>query len=158
MDPAVIFFILRLAIALVLYGFIVLLFVYIRRDTMATGQKEELLLTAHLITLAGDHLESAYPLEEANLIGRASDNTLSLQESTVSAYHARLSCQRGRWWIEDLGSRNGTLLNEIPVLEPLIVSYGDEIQLGSIRFRFLAGPAPVHEKPSAESHEAQEEG
>jgi pSer/pThr/pTyr-binding forkhead associated (FHA) protein len=154
MDPAFIFFALRLLIALLLYGFLLLLFIYLRRDTTPTTQSADRLPIAHLVTLSGDSLEPVYSLEDANLIGRASDNTLVLLESTVSAYHARLSCQRGRWWIEDLGSRNGTLLNEIAVTEPLIVSFGDEIQLGSIRFRFLAGPAPhPSESPSPSSED-----
>lgn len=157
MDPALIFFALRLLIALFLYGFLLLLFIYLRRDTTPTTQSTDQLPIAHLLTLSGDSLEPLYSLEEANLIGRASDNTLVLMESTVSAYHARLTCQRGRWWIEDLGSRNGTQLNEIAVNEPLIVSFGDEIQLGSIRFRFLAGPAPHPGKPPSLSAEDQDQ-
>jgi pSer/pThr/pTyr-binding forkhead associated (FHA) protein len=153
MDPATIFFLLRLLIALMLYGFIALLFLFLRRDLTTSNRGEEQLPIAHLITLDGDGLEANYSLEELNLIGRADDNTLPLPVGTVSAYHARLSCQRGTWWIEDLGSRNGTLLNEITVTEPLIVGFGDEIQLGSIRFRFLAGPAPQLDKNSTSINE-----
>jgi pSer/pThr/pTyr-binding forkhead associated (FHA) protein len=45
----------------------------------------------------------------------------------------------GQWWIEDLASRNGTELNGIPVDEPLVVSYGDTIQLGRVATRLEPG-------------------
>ena len=45
------------------------------------------------------------------VIGRDQRCDLILEESTVSAEHARLSYHHGNWWVEDLQSRNGTLLN-----------------------------------------------
>jgi pSer/pThr/pTyr-binding forkhead associated (FHA) protein len=81
-------------------------------------------------------------LGEVNLLGRANDNTLTLPETTVSAYHARISFRQGTWWLEDLGSRNGTIINDIPVVEPTIVIFGDEIHLGSVIVQFCAGPVP----------------
>jgi pSer/pThr/pTyr-binding forkhead associated (FHA) protein len=98
---------------------------------------------AHLLTVTGEGLEPAYQLEEVNLLGRASDNTLSLVEATISAYHARISCRHGTWWLEDLGSRNGTVINDISVVEPTIVTFGDDIHFGSVSFRFCSGPIPT---------------
>lgn len=50
----------------------------------------------------------------------------------VSAHHARLYSQRGRWWIEDLGSSNGTTLDGAP-LSPKTAAdlrHGARLQLG----------------------------
>jgi hypothetical protein len=75
---------------------------------------------------------TAHRLEEINLIGRAADNTIRLADTSVSAYHARLSFQAGQWWLEDLGSRNGTRVNQLRLEEPLVVTYGDVIHLGGV--------------------------
>ena len=93
----------------------------------------------------GEALKSAYPLEEINLIGRATDNTLILNEGTISGYHARLSYQNEQWWLEDLGSRNGTFVNELPVSEPLVVTYGDMLGFGKTRLRLVSGIPPRKE-------------
>jgi len=57
----------------------------------------------------------------------------------VSAYHARISHQGGQWWLEDLGSRNGTHLNEIPVEQPLVVIFGDRIRVGRVVLQLESG-------------------
>jgi len=82
-------------------------------------------------------------LGEMNLLGRAADNTVRLTDTAVSAYHARLSFQSGQWWLEDLGSRNGTTVNRLRLEGPLVVTYGDVIQLGGTAFTLSPGQPPA---------------
>ena len=56
--------------------------------------------------------------EEAVVIGRAEDNTVVLSDPEVSARHATITWQEGTYFIEDLGSTNGTCGNEQLVTEP----------------------------------------
>jgi pSer/pThr/pTyr-binding forkhead associated (FHA) protein len=77
-----------------------------------------------------------------NLIGRAADNSICLDDSTISAYHVRLSFQGGQWWLEDLGSRNGTGVNDLAIEEPLVVTYGDRIRVGRVEMKLSAGDPP----------------
>lgn len=142
MNPAQVLLILRLGIGVSLISFLLLLLLFLWRDLKSSTELERAGPAAHLLSLEGENLQNFYALEENNLLGRAEDNTLTFGEDTVSAYHARVSCQRGIWWIEDLGSRNGTMLNEIPVTEPLILGFGDKIQFGNIKFEFAAGSSP----------------
>jgi pSer/pThr/pTyr-binding forkhead associated (FHA) protein len=52
-----------------------------------------------------------FPITEGNfLIGRSSECQIVVFEPTVSRIHARLTCLKNQVWIEDLGSRNGTLV------------------------------------------------
>lgn len=81
----------------------------------------------------------SYTLGEVNLIGRAADNSLSIPDETVSAHHARLTFIRGQWWLEDLGSRNGTRVNDIKVEEPLVLTQDDRILLGKVALLFHTG-------------------
>jgi hypothetical protein len=142
MNPELLLFIFRLLIALLLYLFLVLILRQLWQDLQAGKRITSHAPKAHLLTIKGEGIQETYPLQEINLIGRAQDNTLCIDETTVSGYHARLSYQQGQWWLEDLGSRNGTLLNDLPVTEPIVVAYSDEIHFGNVCFRFVAGPTP----------------
>lgn len=80
------------------------------------------------------------PLQPVTWLGSDTQNTIVLPEATVSAQHARLSETRGVWWLEDLGSRSGTLLNELPLSKPTPLSNGDVIGIGTIRFKLETRP------------------
>ena len=67
--------------------------------------------------------------EESLVIGRASESDLVLADRFLSRRHARLTRRDGRLFVEDLGSRNGTVLNEQPVEGPTEVHAGDRIRV-----------------------------
>ena len=69
-------------------------------------------------------------------IGRAESNTITISDPYASAEHALIAWRSSQWWLEDRDSRNGTLLNDIPVEEPLIIGHGDVIGIGQMRFKF----------------------
>ena len=48
--------------------------------------------------------------------------------------------RNGQWWLEDRASRNGTLLNGVPVQQPVIVTDGDVIGIGNYHFRLEMEP------------------
>ena len=64
------------------------------------------------------------------LLGRDSHCDVPMKDNTVSVRHARLSHHHGQWWLEDLGSTNGTRLNRDKVSIPTVVINGDEIECG----------------------------
>ena len=82
------------------------------------------------------------PLEPASTLGRVAGNTIVIDDPHTSARHAELRFARGQWWLRDLGSSNGTLLNDEPVRAVVGVRPGDVIQCGRVRFR-LAPLLPV---------------
>ena len=63
-------------------------------------------------------------------LGRASDNTLVLDDDYASNYHARLRPYEGRWLVEDLGSTNGTYLDKQKVTSPSVVPIGVPVKVG----------------------------
>jgi len=77
----------------------------------------------------------AIPLSVITGIGRAPTNTVVLSEPFASNEHARLYRRDGRWWLEDLGSRNGTLLNDERLRAPAIVVTGDMVGIGGVQMR-----------------------
>jgi pSer/pThr/pTyr-binding forkhead associated (FHA) protein len=66
-------------------------------------------------------------------LGRDPASDLPLADEAVSARHAVMTFHHGQWWIEDLGSRNGTRLNAQPVEGATVLTDGDQIGCGKSR-------------------------
>lgn len=74
---------------------------------------------------------AAYPVEGEITLGRGGGCTVPLAFDTyVSQVHARAFDRDGVLWVEDLGSRNGTFVNEEPVHEPTRVAKGSRVRVG----------------------------
>jgi hypothetical protein len=67
--------------------------------------------------------------EQAIVLGR--EGTMKLTDRTVSKRHARLRRNGSAWYVEDMGSRNGTFINNTRVVEPRPVNDGDRLKIGS---------------------------
>jgi FHA domain len=63
-------------------------------------------------------------------IGRAPDSTLVLTDDYASNKHARLVPRDGQWFVEDLGSTNGTYLDRTRVSAPTSVPVGTPVRIG----------------------------
>jgi len=68
--------------------------------------------------------------EQPITIGRAEDSTLVISDDYASARHARLVPRSGQWFVEDLGSTNGTYLDRAKVTAPTPVPLGVPIRIG----------------------------
>jgi hypothetical protein len=80
-------------------------------------------------------MQRTYSLLPLTSIGRSPTNTIPIDEPFASSEHALIALRDGTWWLEDRDSRNGTLLNDVPVRQPVIVTDGDMIGIGSLKFR-----------------------
>ncbi|MFN8481741.1 MAG: FHA domain-containing protein [Anaerolineae bacterium] len=133
----------RLALLLLLYLFIAAVFWLIWRDLRATARQVEQprRALARLVVEDGGgsqlHAGETFNVLPVTAVGRDLSNTIVLSDAAISGEHCLLSLRDGQWWIEDLGSRNGTYLNGVRVTRPLTVSPGDAISLGRIQFRLV---------------------
>jgi hypothetical protein len=82
---------------------------------------------------AGEHF---LPEGERTTIGRSPDNDIFLDDVTVSRQHAVLLQRGGEFFIEDLGSLNGTYVNRRRI-ESARLESGDEVQVGKYRLTFM---------------------
>ena len=64
------------------------------------------------------------------LIGRANDSTLVLTDDYASTRHARISLQDGAWYVEDLGSTNGTYYGQRKLDGPVPMEMGVPVRIG----------------------------
>lgn len=79
--------------------------------------------------------DKVHPIFLRTTIGRSNDNTLQIEDDYLSASHAHLYFRDNIWWLEDLGSRNGTLLNNIQVQQTVIITHDDIISMGNIHLK-----------------------
>jgi pSer/pThr/pTyr-binding forkhead associated (FHA) protein len=131
---AIILLFIRLVMALALYGFLAWAVWTLWRDIKRQDELMEARRFPELtLTQRDESGEVSYKFSTPDvLIGRDQICDLILDEKTVSAEHARLSYHHSNWWVEDLGSRNGILLNlELLSTQAVVVS-GDELQLGQV--------------------------
>ena len=69
--------------------------------------------------------------EEKTTVGRLSENTLQIEDASVSSRHAEILFETNSWLIRDLDSTNGTFLNGSKI-ENAVLNHGDELRFGSI--------------------------
>jgi pSer/pThr/pTyr-binding forkhead associated (FHA) protein len=74
----------------------------------------------------------AFPLADELTVGRAAGCHVTLDDTFVSQLHARVFRRDGAWYVEDLGSTNGTYLNRSKVSGPMAMKPGDRLQVGSV--------------------------
>ncbi len=69
--------------------------------------------------------------EDKITVGRLADNSLQIDDGSVSSHHAELVLENGEYHLHDLGSTNGTFVNEEQVTDA-ILKHGDEVRFGRI--------------------------
>jgi hypothetical protein len=87
-------------------------------------------------TAAGLRAGAAYDLSDGALLGRGDQADIRLEDTFASSQHARLAPHGEVMVLEDLGSTNGTYLNDEPLRGPQPLHPGDRIRIGDSQFTF----------------------
>lgn len=141
MDLDVMVLVLRGALVFCLYAFLLLALVVVWRDTSDPGTVRGSQLarapSARLVVVeaggSGLPVGSQFVLVANGTLGRTEPNSIVIPDPAVSARHCRLSFRKGQWWIEDLGSANGTYLNGKPVAATTVLSDGDFVEVAQVK-------------------------
>jgi pSer/pThr/pTyr-binding forkhead associated (FHA) protein len=70
-------------------------------------------------------------IDASTTIGRAPECELRIDDTYASQQHARVFGKGGSWYVEDLGSTNGTFVNEQRLAAPAMLTPGDKIRVGT---------------------------
>ena len=143
LDLDVWILLLRLAFVGLLYLFLVQVVLALRRDLRQVAERrapaaQKLGQFAVIESEQPDLIVGQLiPLQPNTTIGRSPHNTIALDDSFVSASHALMSWRGKRWWLEDMGSTNGTFANRRQVREPTPVAFGDLVEIGRAKFKLV---------------------
>lgn len=141
MTPPVLFLLLRLLGAALLLLFFGLVGWYVWRDLRATRQamsgQGASLGALRVIANTGERPrpDTVFELTPITTLGRNNRNTIVLNDTYVSGEHALLAWRDSQWWLEDLASRNGTILNDVPLGDPTVISAGDVVKIGGVQLK-----------------------
>ena len=101
-----------------------------RREPVPAGRRKK--GAGHLVIVAPvEQKGRSFELNGELTVGRAAGCQVALEDNYVSQLHARVFTRDGGVWVEDLGSTNGTYLNDQRVSAPLAVRRGDQLKVGS---------------------------
>ena len=139
----ILFFTLRLAVLGALYGFLAAVLWLVWREfqwlamSSASGAVRPVAAGLRVMDCgetgltAGDLL----PLDRSTTLGRSLGSGIVLPDASVSTRHAALTNENDCWWIQDLGSTNGTHLNGVLVHRKLPLRSNDVLTLGQVQLR-----------------------
>lgn len=96
-------------------------------------------MSLELLILTPDHQTRRFELEgDPVLLGRAHSNDLSYpDDASLSRKHVRFTCDAEDWWVEDLGSKNGTLVNGIRIAAKQVLAPGDRLSVGHLQITLI---------------------
>jgi two-component system, cell cycle response regulator len=108
-------------------------------EILSSSEKEAQTLPAGLVVIGGDFNGTLFDLIEGNevVVGRSAENQIPLDIEGISRKHCKFSSNDGKFFIEDLGSKNGTYVNNNKITIPFELNKGDIIKIGTIVFKFI---------------------
>lgn len=84
-------------------------------------------------------VNEVYVIDNDVTIGRGAQNDIILKDPYISKSHAKIIIDENEYFLEDLNSVNGTLINDEKVFDVVKLKDGDRIKLGQIEFLFIEG-------------------
>ncbi|MGH2706780.1 MAG: FHA domain-containing protein [Actinomycetota bacterium] len=146
----------ELALTILKYAFLSLIFLFLARAVRAMfldisgrpapgGSTQAMAPPAARSAKPPDHVALLAPdggkpqifsLDEELILGRAGKCHVVLSDAYASQVHARIFRRNGGYFVEDMGSTNGTYLNRKRVTSPTAVSRGDRIRIGKTELEF----------------------
>ena len=102
-----------------------------RRQAKARPSKRPRGAPTHVAITEGANAGETISLDLAPLlIGRGSDAAIRLDDDYVSTRHARIAASGDQWFVEDLGSTNGTFVGTVRITQPTTITMGTQVRVG----------------------------
>lgn len=139
MDPfLLVIWIVRLLFLALLYVFLARVVASLLKDLRAAA-REPGASPGRLVVVespAGEPEEGrSFDLDAITTLGRDVNNAIVIDDPFASSEHAVLTFRGRSWYVEDLGSTNGTFVNGRAVGAVSPLGFGDEMSIGQVRLR-----------------------
>ncbi len=145
--PEIVFTSLRYVFLILLYGFVVLVARMVYRELSPVSRArpgrervpgKRARRRAALVLIGEGKRRREWELLGETLIGRAPECSVCLDDEFASNLHAKIYRMEGRYYVEDLGSTNGTYVNGRRINYPIELRSGDRIKVGRSLMEFKA--------------------
>ncbi len=102
-----------------------------RKETRGKPAKRPRGAPTHVLVVEGANEGESASLDDAPiLIGRGTDAAIRLDDDYVSTRHARIASSGDSWFVEDLGSTNGTYMGAHRLTQPTTLQLGSKVRIG----------------------------
>ena len=102
-----------------------------RREAAAKPPSRRRGSPTHVLVVEGANSGERAELDQAPiLIGRGTDAAIRLDDDYVSTRHARIAASGDQWFVEDLGSTNGTYIGSVRITQPTTLTLGTQVRIG----------------------------
>lgn len=131
----------RVAFVVALYLFLLALALLLRRELRARSLTQGERAPGDLLVMEPGETRmepgERIPLLSTTSVGRDPGNDIVLDDTFISAEHAKVTWNGKGWVLTDAGSTNGTRLNGKDVRRPVVVKPGDVVEFGQIKFKMV---------------------
>ena len=93
-------------------------------------------------------------IAEGVFLGRGADCAVRTDDAMVSRKNCKISYTTGRWMVEDLGSSNGTFVDEVRIQKQAL-NHADVVRCGTLQVRFVETADPVGQPQSPAISQSQ---
>lgn len=128
-------------------------------EALNNAEEEAEQKPACLVVIGGELNGTIYDLEEGETcVGRSPENAITVNFRGISRRHFKITLQGEQAQITDLGSSNGTFLNNKRLAQTSLLNGGDIIKLGNAAFKYLPKAAPERLTYDKLQHKASTDG
>ncbi|MFV5503910.1 FHA domain-containing protein [Acinetobacter sp. 226] len=100
-------------------------------------------MTWKIHAITGDLTGQEISIDRDMVVGRHQAADIVLQAAEISRKHAAFLLKDGALWVQDLGSSNGTFVNDVQIEQATLLKQDDIVQFASLKFSVLAPVAAV---------------
>lgn len=128
---------------LILVGLVYLFVWRIMRIMMKGSQHDSLISDLGAYLVVSDPGQSkltrgqVFILDVHTTIGKSDDNLIVIDNPYVSSHHAAIQFIEDRWIIREIRSSNGTFINNLKLVSPVVLAHNDIISIGPTKFRMF---------------------
>jgi len=108
-------------------------------------------MTWKIHAITGDLTGQEISIDRDMLVGRHQAADIVLQAAEISRKHAAFLLKDDALWVQDLGSSNGTFVNDVQIAQETLLKQDDIVQFASLKFSVLAPVAAVDVAPEVEA-------
>lgn len=102
-------------------------------------------MTWKIQAISGELTGQEINIDRDMLVGRHQTADILLQQSEISRKHAAFLLKEQALWLQDLGSSNGTFVNDVQIAVETLLKQGDIVQFASLKFSVLEPAKPLEQ-------------